>query len=160
MSLIQKILTKFVKNYFALIQKILKILSTHTNLSKNISYSYTFHSAHTPGIKNEWSLISFFLKIVLKCDRLPDKIWLSLTWKGQTSWEVFDSYCDFNISIYFDHIGCADRIAILQYSALKCCHGALFNNNKSKIDTFCLDPFLEWLWPFICNVMFKKLQFQ
>ena len=53
LSAIQKILTKFVKNYFVPIQKFLKIFRTHTNLSKNISYPYTFHSSNTPGIKNE-----------------------------------------------------------------------------------------------------------
>ena len=71
MSVIRKFLTKFVKNYFVPIQKILKILSTHTNLSENISYPYTFHSANTPGIKNEWFLtIDHILALLLNRDAL------------------------------------------------------------------------------------------
>ena len=34
----------------------MRIFCTHTNLSKNILYPYTFHSAHAPGIEIERSL--------------------------------------------------------------------------------------------------------
>ena len=98
LSTIQILLTKFVKDYFVPIQKNWKIFRTHTNLSKNISYPYIFHSAHTPGIKNEWSL-RWHLKVYI-CKRSSlDK---NIEWKDimlisiaiYRSW-VFLFICDF-----------------------------------------------------------------